>query len=106
MAPRDVFLSLVSVADKGDVTGSGVSDGKDRNEEEVEKDGDGRPQKKLAKKTVVKVASKSKKKKQREIVTTECRNAVWTKSNRSHSKKDPRRLSPPRCKNGTGNTLR
>ena len=62
MAPRDVFLSLVSVADKGDVTGSGVSDGKDRNEEEVEKDGDGRPQKKLAKKTVVKVASKSKKK--------------------------------------------
>ena len=44
----------------GDVTDSSVSGGKDRNEE-VEEDGDGRPLKKLAKKTVEKVASKSKK---------------------------------------------
>ena len=54
MARRKVSLSPVSVAN-GDVTDSGVSGGKDRNEEEVEEDGDGRPQKKLTKKTVVKV---------------------------------------------------
>lgn len=54
MARRKVSLSPVSVAN-GDVTDSGVSGGKDGNEEEVEEDGDGRPQKKLAKKTVVKV---------------------------------------------------
>ena len=60
MARRKVSLSPVSLAD-GDVTDSGVSGGKDRNEEEIEEDGDGRPQKKLVKKTVVKVASKSKK---------------------------------------------
>ena len=45
----------------GDVTDSVVSGGKDRNEREIEKDSDGRPQKKLAKKTVLKDASKSKK---------------------------------------------
>ena len=59
MAPQEASLSPVSVADEGDVTDSVFSDGKDRNEVKVEKDGDGRPQKKLAKKTVVKVASKS-----------------------------------------------
>ena len=60
MARRKVSLSPVSLAD-ADVTDSGVSGGKDTNEEEFEENGDGRPQKKLAKKTVVKVASKSKK---------------------------------------------
>ena len=59
MARRKVSLSPVSLAD-ADVTDSGVSGGKDPNEEEIEENGDGRPQKKLAKKTVVKVASKSK----------------------------------------------
>ena len=44
MARRKVSLSPVSVAD-GDVTDSSVSGGKDRNEEEIEEDGDGRPQK-------------------------------------------------------------
>ena len=56
MARRKVPLSPVSLAD-ADVTDSG---GKDTNEEEIEENGDRRPQKKLAKKTVVKVASKSK----------------------------------------------
>ena len=48
MARRKVSFSPVSVAD-GDVTDSGVSCGKDRNEEEVEEDGDGRPHKKGSK---------------------------------------------------------
>ena len=44
-----------------DVTDSGISGGKDTNGEEIEENGDRRPQKKLAKKMVVKVVSKSKK---------------------------------------------
>ncbi|XP_068739215.1 uncharacterized protein [Montipora capricornis] len=48
MARRKVSLSPLSFADV-DVTESGISGGKDTKEEEIEENGDGRPQKKLAK---------------------------------------------------------
>ena len=48
IARRKVSLSPVSLADV-DVTDSGVSGGKDTNEEEIEENGDGRPKKKDSK---------------------------------------------------------